>query len=483
MADCGALLNGIAACGAKPRFETSEADFSAALLREQYRSLARLGPYVHGVVILAAVALFVQSTPAGSFLDGVLLPAALIAVSILRLVSWFQARAGVELETLDVVKRKVRAASLLGPALALAFALVAAISTWPDSVGEFAATLVSVWVAAAVCAICLNVVAREASVIVIAATAPIIVALLARGAELTLGLAALIAVAAALVIRMLAENFRMFVEIVRSRFVIAEQQRLAEEARAAAIAIALTDDLTGLPNRRCFQSLLADKIRTGSDTGEPFALGLIDLDGFKPVNDAHGHPVGDEVLKQVAGRLARAMDGRGSAVRTGGDEFAILCDRVGAYGEAIALGEEIKAILAAPFAVRSLRIRLSCACGFALFPSSAAGPSDLVRLADAALYRAKASGCGAAVAESAGAGGAAPEEVLRHAGGEVDAPFPPVAGLTASRIGGRKPFARLNGAPLGPAAPPAFIPAPEPIVALEQALRDPLRRSAMIGAR
>ena len=62
---------------------------------------------------------------------------------------------------------------------------------------------------------------------------------------------------------MLAENFRMFVEIVRSRFVIAEQQRVAEEARRAAMTIALTDDLTGLPNRRCFHSLLADKINTG----------------------------------------------------------------------------------------------------------------------------------------------------------------------------------------------------------------------------
>src|SRR5689334_7724294 len=168
MARCGAWCNSIAACGAKPHFEATEADFGAALLREQYRSLARLGPYVHGVVILAAVALFVESTPAGSLVDGIILPAALIAISLFRLVSWFQARASVELETLDAVRRKVRAASILGPALTFTFALVAAIATWPDSVGEFAATLVTVWVVSAVCAICLNMVAREASVIVIA---------------------------------------------------------------------------------------------------------------------------------------------------------------------------------------------------------------------------------------------------------------------------------------------------------------------------
>ena len=453
MADCGASFNGIAACGAEPSFEASEADFSAALLREQYRSLARLGPYVHGVVILAAVALFVESTPAGSLLDGVLLPAALIAVSVLRLVSWFQARASVELATLDVVKRKVRAASVLGPALAFAFTLVATIATWPDSVGEFAATLVSVWVAAAVCAICLNIVAREASIIVVAASVPIIIAFLARGVELTLGLAALVAVAAALVIRMLAENFRMFVEIVRSRFEIAQQQRAAEEARRAAVAIALTDDLTGLPNRRCFQSLLAGRINTGGESGEPFALGLIDLDGFKPINDLHGHPVGDEILKQVAGRLATAMDGRGSAVRMGGDEFAILCDRIGARGEAMALGEELKAILAAPFAVQSLRIRLSCACGFALFPSSSTESRDLIRQADSALYRAKAAEGGGTVVFDAGAGrggacGTALEEAQRGAsvGRETGAQSSPIGDATAGRIGGVESLAHLNDA-------------------------------------
>jgi predicted signal transduction protein with EAL and GGDEF domain len=308
MAQCRVSFNGGAACGAAPGFDSSEATFNAALVREQYRSLARLGPYVHGIVIVAAMALIGATAPTGSLLNGIVLPAALIAVSFFRLMSWFKARASVELEALDLVRRKVRAARVLGPTLTFAFALTTAISTWQDGVVEFALSLVAVWVVAAVCAICLNTLASEASVIVVAATAPLIVAFLARGVELTLGLAALVAIAACLVIRLLDENFRMFAEIVRSRFVIAEKQRAAEEARQAAMAIALTDDLTGLPNRRCFQSLLAERIRMGTETGEPFALGLIDLDSFKPINDVHGHPVGDQILKQVAERLAN--DGR-----------------------------------------------------------------------------------------------------------------------------------------------------------------------------
>jgi diguanylate cyclase (GGDEF)-like protein len=412
-------FNAVAAGGAPSGFDTPEAAFNAALLREQYRSLARLGPYVHGIVIVAALAFF-GTTPTGSLLTGFLLPTALIAVSVFRLSSGVKARAGVELEALDRVRRKVRAAGVLGPMLTFAFALTAATSTWQDGVVEFALALLVVWVVAAVCAMCLNRIAGEANLIVIAATAFLIIAFLARGSGLTLGLAPLVAIAACFIIRMLDENFRLFAEIVRSRFVIAEMQRVAEEAREAAMAIALTDDLTGLPNRRCFQSLLADRIIVAKETGEPFALGLIDLDGFKPINDAHGHPAGDHILRQVASRLAKAMDGRGSAARIGGDEFAILCNGVGARDEAVALGQEIKALFATPFDVSPLGVRLTCACGFALFPSTAAEPDELVRLADAALYRAKASGSADAAmfetrAGRTAASGAAFENDLRRA--------------------------------------------------------------------
>jgi diguanylate cyclase (GGDEF)-like protein len=415
MAQGRVSFNGVAACGATPGFDSSEAAFNAALLREQYRALTRLGPYVHGVIIVAALALFGATAPTGWLLKA--LPAALIGVSLFRLVSWFQARANVELEALDLVRRKMRAASLLGPTLTFAFALTAAISTWQDGVVEFALALVTVWVIAAVCAMCL---ASEARAIIIAATAPLIVVFLACGAELTLVLAPLVAIVSCFVIRMLDENFRMFAEIVRSRFVIAESQRAAEEARQAAMTIALTDELTGLPNRRCFRNLLADRIRTAAETGQPFALGLIDLDRFKPINDVHGHAAGDEILRQVAKRLTKAMDGRGSAARIGGDEFAILCDGIGSRDEAVALGQELQTLFATPLNAGPLGVRLTCACGFALFPSCAAEPGELVRLADAALYRAKASGPGGAAAFNARAErtavrGAAFEDAFRRA--------------------------------------------------------------------
>ena len=442
MSDCNLSPDGFASCARAPSGEASETEFTSALLREQYRSLARLGPYVHGVVILTTAALCC-ATARTSLIDGIVLPAALIAVSTLRLIFWLKARGSVESATLDVVRREVGGAGVLGPALAFALSLMAATSTSQGPLVESALAMAAVWVAAAACAFCLSALGNAASVVVAAATAPLIVAFLTRGADLTHWLAALMTVAACFVIRMLGENFRMFAEIVGSRFVIAEKQRAAENARQAAMTIALTDDLTRLPNRRCFQSVLADRIRTGTQTARPFALGLIDLDSFKPINDIHGHPVGDEILRQVAGRLAGAMEGRGWAARMGGDEFAILCDDIGARDEAIALGDEIQATFATPFAVAGLELALTGACGFALFPFSADESDALVRLADAALYRAKAIGRGGvavfdATVENDDVGRAALEDALRRAvaDSKTGVVLQPIADPKTGRVSG-----------------------------------------------
>jgi predicted signal transduction protein with EAL and GGDEF domain len=204
-----------ASCGAAPLAEASEADFESALLREQYRSLTRLGPYVHGVILLSTLALYGAAAPT-SLYDGTVLPAALLAVSTFRLVSWLKARAGVDRVRLEVVRREVVGASILGPALAFALAMMAALSTAESNVVEFALAQVAVWIAVAACSFCLSALG-SAGIVIAAATAPLVVAFLVQGNNLTMWLAALLTVAACFVIRMLGENFRMFAEIVRSR--------------------------------------------------------------------------------------------------------------------------------------------------------------------------------------------------------------------------------------------------------------------------
>ena len=151
----------------------------------------------------------------------------------------------------------------------------------------------------------------------------------------------------------------------------------------AAMRLALTDPLTGLGNHRHFHERLEAELERAEVRGEPLTLCLIDLDDFKRINDSYGHPVGDVVLAEVAGCLRHG----GEAFRLGGDEFALLLHGLGEE-EAIAVAETVVARLAALDHETGRGVCFSA--GLATFPI--VPRSDLRRLADAALYRAKGEG-------------------------------------------------------------------------------------------
>ena len=154
-----------------------------------------------------------------------------------------------------------------------------------------------------------------------------------------------------------------------------------------AMRLALTDPLTGLGNHRHFHDRLAQDLAATDERGLPLSLCLVDLDRFKEVNDRHGHPAGDRVLAQVAGRLRQD----GEAFRIGGDEFAILLP--GRSGdEALVIAEGILGRIA------SLRIppdiEIGASAGVATYPQLGVGTKDLLSAADRALYLAKEDGRG-----------------------------------------------------------------------------------------
>jgi diguanylate cyclase (GGDEF)-like protein len=142
-----------------------------------------------------------------------------------------------------------------------------------------------------------------------------------------------------------------------------------------------------LPNRKKFSEdmdrMLADPAVSG------FALLLLDLDRFKSINDALGHDVGDELLKQLAGRLLTVLDGRpGFVARLGGDEFAV-CVEGGDTREAEHLAELILGNLESPFALENMRIEMGCSVGIAIYPRDGDRSGELLRCADVAMYVAK----------------------------------------------------------------------------------------------
>jgi diguanylate cyclase (GGDEF)-like protein/PAS domain S-box-containing protein len=159
---------------------------------------------------------------------------------------------------------------------------------------------------------------------------------------------------------------------------------------------ALHDALTGLPNRVLLHDRLAQAIRLATRSGEPLALLLIDLDGFKEVNDTLGHQAGDALLRQVARRLLGALRESDTVARLGGDEFAILLPGMGSAG-APATARRLLQAIGQTTAIDDYAIDVGASIGIALFPEHGAEPETLLRHADVAMYVAKRDRSGIAI--------------------------------------------------------------------------------------
>lgn len=164
-------------------------------------------------------------------------------------------------------------------------------------------------------------------------------------------------------------------------------RRIAAEQYARELAY--QDGLTGLPNRRQFDEALTEAIGSPPRAGAAHGLFLLDLNGFKQVNDVHGHGVGDEVLIVVAQRLLGAMRDGDMVARFGGDEFAILARHLAGAEAATNVARRVIEALDAPIAAGGAVHRVGVGIGIAMSPQDATTIGEAVRKADVALYRAK----------------------------------------------------------------------------------------------
>ncbi len=157
--------------------------------------------------------------------------------------------------------------------------------------------------------------------------------------------------------------------------------------------LARHDALTGLANRLLFREEL-DKASAGIRHGSRFALHCIDLDKFKEVNDAHGHPTGDALLKAVADRLREAVRRGDVVARLGGDEFAIIQHGIETDSDAETLGNRLISAVSRAYQLQGHRIEIGATIGISIAAETSVAPDDLLRNADMALYRAKEEGRG-----------------------------------------------------------------------------------------
>jgi len=228
---------------------------------------------------------------------------------------------------------------------------------------------------------------------------------------------------------------------------------------------ASTDELTGLANRRALMRR-AERVVAASTARTPAALLLLDLDGFKEVNDGLGHHAGDQLLRQIGPRLQPALAEGEFLARLGGDEFAVLIPTAG-LDAAQERAEQLRELILEPFVVEGIRLHVGVSIGVATAPVPAASVVELLRCADVAMYTAKTGHEGVHVYVPDPHGGSGDRlrtmEELRTAleVGELAVHLQPQVALPSGRVVGAEALVRWNHPTRGLLSPAELLPAAE----------------------
>ncbi len=264
--------------------------------------------------------------------------------------------------------------------------------------------------------------------------------------------------------------------------------RLRLVAEQQARRLALQDPLTGLPNRRRFDDALNAAIGAPPRSGGTHALLTLDLNGFKKINDVHGHGAGDEMLRVVAARLGAAVRQGDLVARQGGDEFAVLAEQLAGAEAVTSIALRIIDSLQAPVTIGATRHQVGAGIGICLLPFAGCTADEAMRRADVALYKAKAEHKSALrffddemdrlVRERDELERALQEAV---ANGAIEPYFQPLIDLRNNRVVGFEALARWTHPQWGPIPPDRFIPVAEDLGLIQELTDQILRASCRVA--
>jgi diguanylate cyclase (GGDEF)-like protein/PAS domain S-box-containing protein len=232
--------------------------------------------------------------------------------------------------------------------------------------------------------------------------------------------------------------------------------------------LAYHDPLTNLPNRLLFEDRVKHALENAQRKGERMALLYFDLDNFKHINESFGHPAGDQLLRDVTKRLKAAARPGDTLARLGGDEFILLCEAVGDATEITQIADKLSASFVDPFVINELPCHIDTSMGISVYPDDADDVTELIRDADAAMYRAKGSGKGRYQFYSRDLTDLAYQRLtlendLRQAiqNGDLEVYFQPQIHLPSESLLGLEALIRWHHPRQGPISPDRFIPVAE----------------------
>jgi diguanylate cyclase (GGDEF)-like protein len=456
--------------------DTGEAEsaFGRELLKVRYRALQRQIPLVYSIVLANVLGFHFATGPSAELL---LNPINLLVLVVLgRLAYWLRTRHR-QLPP-ERIRRELQVTLLLAGLFSAAggywaIAQLVTQTQQPDLLVLFTS------LAAIGCAYGLSSFPTAARLPLLLYGLPFSVVLTFSPNHAHIGIGVTLVLITLMTLRLVNLQNRGLVELVRSRSVVDSERERARQAEAVALAekarvrrIADTDPLTGLANRRAF--LAALEARLDDQNGPRFALALIDLDGFKPINDTFGHAAGDAVLIQVAERLQQAGGKDALTARIGGDEFAMLFD-CGDETCALTAGAELCGRLGRPYPVDSREFRISACCGITFLEPGAFDVSGALHCGDAALYSGKQKGRGCVALftpelQRANERRSAIERALRarNVARQFSLVYQPIFDLKTGAVLAFEALARWQHPELGTIAPSEFIPITEQINVIEE---------------
>ncbi|WP_246701716.1 putative bifunctional diguanylate cyclase/phosphodiesterase [Rhizobium terricola] len=318
------------------------------------------------------------------------------------------------------------------------------------------------------CIFCLMHLRSAAMVVTVLVNAPFFLAMVLSGEETFVATGINVILVSMAMIAVLLTHYRDFHQLAEQRLVLQAQNKTMKALSDENLRLANLDSLTLIANRRSFFHTLDQAFARAQSEGGMLAIGVIDLDGFKPINDMYGHSAGDKVLVEVAERLSRFADGAVSVFRLGGDEFALIV--TGNHDEAsvVALGNRVCDAIAQRINLGGGVVQVTASLGFATFPQVGANGQELYERADYALYTAKKHHRAGVVVFNAEQADELSrqkvvEETLQVADLETELSlvFQPIIDVASRRPAGFEALARWNCPTIGPVSPAEFIPIAE----------------------
>jgi diguanylate cyclase (GGDEF)-like protein len=441
-------------------------DSDPELAHAQFIAFSTQLPVLYAILLINSVALALTHLAVAPTSLTITVPAILCLVCIARVMFWTRS-AGAEVTGEEAIRRLHATVPLVG-VLGIAFTAWS-LSLYPYG-DAFAKCHVAFYMSITVvsCIFCLIHLLRAALLLTAVVIVPFTLFFCFTGHMVLAAIALNFVLVAGGMIFILLRNYRDFATLILSRRELRARQAEAEELNRENVRLANLDMLTGLPNRRSFLAHFDERLNASQADGTRFALILVDLDGFKGVNDLYGHATGDRLLAEVGERLADLSGPTVSAARLGGDEFGIILSGNPDNAAIRELGARVCRRLRSPYLEGAISAEVGGSAGIVSYPEAGDSTALLFERADYALYRAKDSRTGQAVMfasehEAMIFDAARLERALRRADleQEMSVVFQPIVDSSNGSTIGFEALARWHSPELGDIAPGKFIVAAE----------------------